>query len=51
MTHEFLLHLHRSPGLIKQGPERVAKRMPADPSYTATNACGRDTALLYPPPK
>jgi hypothetical protein len=49
MAHEFLLHFHRSPRLIEQSPERVAERMPADTSYTATNACGRDTALLYPP--
>jgi hypothetical protein len=34
VAHEFLLHLHRSPGFIKQGPESVPERVPADPSDT-----------------
>jgi hypothetical protein len=45
MAHEFLLHFHRSPSFIKQGPESVPERVPADSSDTATNAAllPRDT--------
>ena len=46
VAHEFLLHFHRSPRFIKQGPERVSERVPTDPSYAATNACGDDMTPL-----
>ena len=46
VAHEFLLHFHRSPRLIEQGSESVAKRVPADTSYAATNACGNDVTSV-----
>jgi predicted TIM-barrel fold metal-dependent hydrolase len=49
VAHEFLLHFHRSPRLVKEGPEGVAERVPADTSYTATNACGDDMTPLHSP--
>ena len=49
MPHKFLLHFDRSSGLIEQGPESVAKRVPADASESATKACGRDMPLLNSP--
>ena len=49
VAHEFLLHLHRSPRFIKQGPERVAERVPADTSDTTANACGNNVTPLHSP--
>src|SRR6266478_831239 len=49
VAHEFLLHFHRSPGFIKQGPEGVPERVPADTSYAATNACGDNMTPLHSP--
>jgi hypothetical protein len=49
VAHQFLLHFHGSPRLIKQGPEGVPERVPAYASYAATNACGNDMTPLYSP--
>jgi hypothetical protein len=44
MTHQLLLHLHRSAGLIEPRTIGVAKRMPTDPLWQ-TNDVG-DPAKL-----
>jgi len=49
VAHEFLLHFHRSSCLIEQSSESVPKRVPADTSYAATNACGNDMPPLHSP--
>jgi hypothetical protein len=48
MAHQFLLHLERSPSLVKKTPEGVAECVPTDVTYTAADRGGSDMPLLYP---
>ena len=49
MTHQFLLHLERSPSLVKKTPERVAECVPTDAAYAAADSCGTNMSLLHLP--
>ncbi len=51
VAHEFLLHFHRSPRLIEQGPECVAERVPAvrSPHHSSVDARFRYSTKTYRP--
>lgn len=46
MAHQFLLHFHRSPSLVKKTPEGVAECVPTDVAYAAANSCRTNMSLL-----